>query len=270
MPKIGKRKGEVEQPKAEKKVIIRRSFTLLGGAIGIAMLVVYLISAIYPSRLFSEARDNDLVTQFPVHAAVPDSPLKTQTNERFAAINATWAKLFNKAGKHYAEPQLQFFKDSITAYECGLAKPASGPFYCSSNKEIYLDLSFLDTIQKRFPHSADQIENYVIAHQIGHYIADLLSKGDDSTKRFEDKELLADYYAGVWAHYTTKESDYADDMTVTISNVTQLSNSLTQNDKITLPDAYDYSKLNSRCNWFYKGYKSGDLNGAGTILSAKN
>ncbi|MGN6637805.1 MAG: neutral zinc metallopeptidase, partial [Mucilaginibacter sp.] len=189
-----------------------------------------------------------------------------ETNEKFAAINATWAKLFNRAGKHYTTPQLQLFKDSIIAYECGIAKPASGPFYGNSNKEIYLDLAFIDTIQKRFPRSADIIQNYVIAHQIGHYVASLLGK-DDTSNRIET-EQLADYYAGVWAHYVIKQNDYADDMTVAISNVTQLSNTLAQNDKISVPDLYDYSMLNGRSNWFYKGYESGDLNGPKTPMIA--
>lgn len=258
MPKFGKRKSEIEP---ENKVIIRRNFTLFGSAIAMVMLVVYLVSAMYPSSLFSEARDSESVTQFSVHPVIPDSPLKTAITDKFASVNATWAKLFNKTGKHYTAPQLQLFKDSIIAYECGIAKPASGPFYGNSNKEIYLDLAFIDTIQKRFPRSADIMQNYVIAHQIGHYVASLLGK--DNNLNNAETEQLADYYAGVWAHYATKSADYADDMTIAISNVTQLSIDLAQNDKISVPDVYDYSMLNGRSNWFYKGYESGDLNGPG-------
>jgi hypothetical protein len=258
MPKLVKSKSGTG-PEPGNKVIIQRNFTLFGGIIAIITLLVYLVSAIYPSRLFSEARDNELATQFSVHPAVPDSPLKTEMTDKFASINATWAKLFNRAGKHYTAPQLQLFKDSIIAYECGIAKPASGPFYGTSNKEVYLDLGFIDTIQKRFPRSADMMKDYVIAHQIGHYIAGLLSKVDNSNRT--NTEQLADYYAGVWAHYAIKQNDYADDMTVAISNVTQLSNHLAQNDKISVPDVYEYSMLNGRSNWFYKGYESGNLNG---------
>ncbi|MGN6638735.1 MAG: hypothetical protein ACTHJ8_07475, partial [Mucilaginibacter sp.] len=83
MPKLVKSKSGTE-PEPGNKVIIQRNFTLFGGLIVVIMLVGYLASAIYPSRLFSEARDNELATQFSVHPAVPDSPLKTETNEKFA------------------------------------------------------------------------------------------------------------------------------------------------------------------------------------------
>ncbi len=288
MQELEKSNNNLSEPQdpQKNKAETRRSFAVIGGILGVIILVVYLITAAYPSRLFSEVKDNDPADQQPVpavvHPVLPASPLKSSSEALLTSTNEVWVKLFKKAGIKYAAPSLQFFEDTISAYECGVTLPATGSFYCPADKEIYLDLSFFNLIKKSFPGSADMVQAYIIAHQQGHHIESLLgitAKVEAARARLSDieyqklnnkEEMLADYYAGVWAHYYWKNGLDNSDATTAISAVTQVSALLAKNDENVVPDAYNYSNIGERANWFYKGYQSGDLKGGDSILSAKD
>jgi len=123
-----------------------------------------------------------------------------------------WSKLFAEHGLRYKEPKLVLFRGS-TRSGCGYASAQTGPFYCPRDEKVYLDLSFFDELKRRFHAPGDFAEAYVIAHEVGHHVQDLLGTLKKShalqarsSKKTANKvqvrvELQADCYAGVWAHY---------------------------------------------------------------------
>jgi len=260
-----------EEDKFEK----RRNFALIGGILSVVVLVVYLITAAYPSRLFSEVRNNDRQDAQPlqpaVHANLPASPVKSSSEALFNRTNEVMAKLFRQAGKKYSAPSLQLFEDTISAYECGASLPAAGPFYCAASKQVYLDLSFFRAVEKRYPLSADLVQAYVIAHQNGHHIEELLGitakiaaiRNDLTDAQYKKllykQELLADFYAGVWMHYAYKHSFDNGDAEIAISDATQISSTLSQNIETEVVDAYHFANIGERSDWFFKGYRTGDM-----------
>jgi predicted metalloprotease len=261
----------------------RRGYALIGGVVGVILLIVYLITAAYPSRLFSEQKEGEPIGEQPVpavvHPVLPASPLKNSSAALVTSNNQVWAKLLKKEGIKYTAPSIQFFEDTISAYECGYVLPASGSFYCATDKEIYVDLSYFKAIQKQFPGSADLVQAYIVAHQQGHHIEALLgvtAKLEAARKRLSESdykaltakaEMLADYYAGVWAHYAWDKSFDDSDAAIAISEATQISAAMSKNDDIVVADPYTFKNLGGRANWFYKGFQSGELKGADSILT---
>ncbi|HJP63660.1 MAG TPA: neutral zinc metallopeptidase [Mucilaginibacter sp.] len=285
MERPGKSRGGSKRSRKSQndKIEKRRNFALVGGIAGIVVLIVYLITAAYPSRLFSEARNPEHTDHQPVPQArpvLPASKLKSSSEKLYNDNNEVMSKLFRSIGKKYVPPSLQLFQDTISAYECGAVLPAAGSFYCAESKQIYLDLSFFAAVKKRYPESADLVQAYIIAHQNGHHIAGLLgisakiaARHGDLTdaqygKLLRKQELLADFYAGVWLHHAWKKSFDNGDAELAISDVAQISTDLAENTENEVPDAYRFSTIGERSDWLFKGYRTGDLN-EGDVFTAE-
>jgi predicted metalloprotease len=253
-----------------------RNFALISGVTCAVIVVVYLIVAAYPSRLFSEQRNPTTSVEeppivAPAHPELPPSALKTSSEETFASTTHVMTRLFAEMGKTYKAPSLQLFEDTISAYQCGQSLPATGPFYCAADKQVFLDLTFFRAVKAADTTSGNNVQAYLIAHQVGHHIEDLLgitakinaalANADAVTARKLNSkaELLADYYAGVWAHYTFKKDLDNGDTEILINDVTKLSSSLARNTEKAVGDPYNYANLGNRAYAFYHGYQSGSL-----------
>ncbi len=281
-------KDDIEGPEnpEEHKGDKTRNYALIGGAAGVLILVVYLITAAYPSRLFSEVKSGDQVMQQParinIHPVLPASPMKTKCEELFASSNKVWAKVFGDIDKSYTRASLQLFEDTITADACGFVRPATGSFYCAADQKIYIDVTSFNVIQKQSGSSADLVQTYIIGHQAGHHIQDLMgitakleaAKGRlslaDYHKLSDKAEIQADYFAGVWEHYVSQKAITETDITIAISTATQASMVLSQISDRVVADPFDQENLGERAKWFSKGYKSGDMKGADSILTDKD
>lgn len=252
-----------------------RNFALISGVACVIIVVVYLMVAAYPSRLFSEQRNNPTAAEQPVvasaHPELPPSPLKTSSEKIFASTTHVMTRLFAQMGKTYKVPSLQLFEDTISAYQCGQNLPASGPFYCAADKQVFLDLAFFRAVKATDTISGNNVQAYLIAHQVGHHIENLLgitkkintalANADAVTaaKLNFKAELLADYYAGVWAHYTFKKELDNGSMAIFVGDATRISYSLAKNTESAVGDPYNYANLGDRSEAFYHGYLSGDL-----------
>jgi uncharacterized protein len=273
------RREKEEHPNQEDKVQKRRAFTVVGVVLGVAALFVYLVSSAYPEKLFEVFRSDEPVNEHTVapaaHPALPNSALKSSCEAMFASANQVMARQFSKMGKSYTAPSLQLFEDTISAYECGTVLPASGSFYCPADKELYIDLSFFRAVQQRDSLSGRWVRAYIIGHQVGHHIEGLLGitakvaakqgtlSSGDYAKLNDKLELLADYYAGVWLHYTLSNDFESSDAAAIISDATIRSTTLAENAEITVPDPYSYANLGARANAFYHGYLNGTLRNDG-------
>jgi uncharacterized protein len=140
----------------------------------------------------------------------------------------------------------------------------TGSFYCPEGKIVYVDLSVLQGFENTHPSIAKLAQAYVIGHQAGHHVLNLLAadQADTANARQADKlDLQADYYAGVWAHYAWKNQKPLDDidLELAISLVTQVGLDRMAKPGANVPDAYSHITASERAKWFSSGYRSGDL-----------
>jgi len=193
----------------------------------------------------------------------------------FKTTEDVWSRLLPKYGIRYKNPRLVLFRGQ-TVSGCGYASAQTGPFYCPADQKIYLDLSFYDELKHRFHAGGDFAEAYVLAHEVGHHVQNLLGTlnkvhaAQERAVRMGDKtqanhlqipvELQADCYAGVWAHYMRKKLDKGD-IEEALNAAAQIGDDAIQKEAqgYVVPDSFTHGTSKQRMTWFLKGYKYGDL-----------
>lgn len=179
-------------------------------------------------------------------------------------------------GKEYQEPILVFYDGNATTQGCGGATSAVGPFYCPADMKVYLDLSFFEELQTRFKAPGDFACAYVIAHEVGHHIQNLIGWSDQvqrlqSQARSESEanrwsvrlELQADFLAGVWAHHAqeTKSILEKGDVAEALNAAQRIGDDTLQRQSSgrVVPDAFTHGTAAQRKRWFSLGLQTGDL-----------
>lgn len=191
-----------------------------------------------------------------------------------------WDKLFAQAGQRYQKPKLVLFTGSVKS-ACGFANAAVGPFYCPGDKKVYIDLSFFDELAEKYRAAGEFPRAYVIAHEVGHHIQNLMGTSDQVhtlQQRVGKKEgnqlsvrleLQADYYAGVWAHHVQKMKNVLEEQDIKQAIVAAQAigddRLQKQAQGYVVPDSFTHGSAEQRARWFYKGFKSGDINGGNTF-----
>nr|WP_317193076.1 neutral zinc metallopeptidase [Pedobacter segetis] len=196
----------------------------------------------------------------------------------FADTEDVWGELFRKQDKTYQKPTLVLFNDGVQT-ACGGASSSVGPFYCPGDAKVYIDLGFMQELKTRFgAKGGDFATAYVLAHEVGHHIQNLLGtsnwvqraqQGKSETKANKLSvalELQADFYAGVFAHY---DKQYLDDGDIeeALSAAKAVGDDAIQQKtqgKI-VPDAFTHGTSKQRMKWFMKGYETGDLSQGDTF-----
>lgn len=193
-----------------------------------------------------------------------------------------WSQLFKQMGKTYTDPTLVLFRGSTTS-GCGGASAATGPFYCPADKKLYIDLSFAQQLKQQFGVNGDFAMAYVVAHEVGHHVQDLLGlsdKMDRLRQQLSEKEynkysvrleLQADFYAGVWAHYDQKMKNviHPEDIKEALNAANAIGDDRLQQEyqgRVT-PDSFTHGTSEQRMYWFKKGYDTGDLSQGDTFAS---
>lgn len=191
-----------------------------------------------------------------------------------------WTKLFGNMGKTYSKPTLVLFRDATTS-GCGTASSATGPFYCPVDQDVYIDLAFANELKQRFNAAGDFAMAYVVAHEVGHHIQDLLG----TTKKMEQiqqnvssteynkysvrLELQADFYAGIWAHYDQQMKNVIDpnDIKEALDAANAIGDDRLQQETqgTVTPDSFTHGTSAQRMYWFKKGYETGDINQGDTF-----
>ncbi|MBC7555332.1 MAG: neutral zinc metallopeptidase [Taibaiella sp.] len=191
-----------------------------------------------------------------------------------AETEDVWGHLFTDMGKQYQKPLLVSFDGEVSS-ACGSATSATGPFYCPADEKVYLDKSFFDELSKRFGAPGDFANAYVIAHEVGHHVQQLMG----TTEKFERMregmskkeanrlsvmmELQADFYAGIWAHYVAKTENIVEagdvEAALTAANAIGDDRLQKQTQGTVVPDAFTHGTSQQRMYWFKKGYETGDV-----------
>ncbi|WP_291910603.1 neutral zinc metallopeptidase [Chitinophaga sp. CB10] len=185
-----------------------------------------------------------------------------------------WTDQFAKLGMTYEEPKMRLFTDA-TVSGCGAAESAMGPFYCPADQKVYLDVSFFNELEQRFRVQGDFAKAYVIAHEVGHHVQNLLGisrKVQSMRSQLSEKEynklsvmleLQADFLAGLWANHADKMKSIleAGDIESGLSAASAVGDDKLQEAGTgrIVPDAFTHGTSAQRMAWFKKGYETGDL-----------
>ncbi|NPA28190.1 MAG: hypothetical protein GXN91_03990 [Epsilonproteobacteria bacterium] len=192
-----------------------------------------------------------------------------------------WERLLPKYGIRYKKPYLVLFRGQTTS-GCGFASAQTGPFYCPADQKIYLDLSFFDELEREFGAKGDFAKAYVLAHEVGHHIQNLMGILDkihylqEQALRRGNKtqanhlqipvELQADCLAGVWSHYVKKYLEPGD-IEEAMNAAAQIGDDMIQkrSQGYVVPDSFTHGTSKQRVYWFLRGYKSGDIRSCDTF-----
>jgi hypothetical protein len=216
------------------------------------------------------------------------SPQEREAGEFAAVVLAdtedVWNTLFRQEGGQYREPKLVLF-NGYTHSGCGGASSSTGPFYCPADEKVYIDLTFLEQMQRRLHAPGDFAAAYVIAHEVGHHVQKLLGIMDQvqvARARMSEEEynrlsvrleLQADFFAGVWAHHTQRtkavleEGDIEEGMNA--ASAVGDDRIQRQSQGYVVPDAFTHGTSEQRLRWFLKGYRTGDLSQGDTFSAAQ-
>ncbi len=188
----------------------------------------------------------------------------------FQSAQRTWTQIFAQSGQRFTKPNLQFYSGSGRS-GCGAAQSAMGPFYCPTDQGVYLDTEFFGELQNRFRASGDFAQDYVIAHEFGHHIQNLLGTSDQvsriqrsSSEREGNAasvrlELQADCYAGVWAAYNRDRLDPGDVQEgMTAAQAIGDDTLQRQAGGRVMPDSFTHGSSAQRMHWLQVGLESGD------------
>src|SRR5215510_4797674 len=256
---------------------------VLGGGIGTVILVVlYLLLGGNPQALF-----NSQQAQLPETAQYDNQAPRDEASKFVSVVLAdtedAWHAVFQQMGREYEEPKLVLFTDQ-TRSGCGFASGATGPFYCPEDRRVYIDLGFFRELQNRLGAGGDFAEAYVIAHEVGHHVQNLLGISDRvqaARRRLSEAEynqlsvrleLQADFLAGVWARYTDRVKHVVEsgDIEEAIRAASAVGDDRLQyrSRGYVVPDSFTHGTSEQRARWFRRGYETADLS-QGDTFSAR-
>ncbi|RVT98343.1 metalloprotease [Mucilaginibacter limnophilus] len=256
-----------------------RGLAMGGGLVGIIAAAIYFFTGIDPSQVLNQGQQS--TEQTTTKGSDPNDPQKQFVRVVLADTEDIWNQLFSQMGRDYEEPVLHFFEGAVSTQGCGFAQSATGPFYCPGDRKVYIDLSFFDELQNRFGAGGDFARAYVIAHEVGHHVQQLLGtsqKLEEARGRVSETEynklsvmleLQADFYAGVFAHYeqSTKNVLEAGDIEEALNAANQIGDDRLQQESSgrVEPDSFTHGTSEQRKYWFNKGYQTGDISQGDTF-----
>ncbi|MDF1862607.1 MAG: zinc metallopeptidase [Verrucomicrobiales bacterium] len=261
----------------------RRRGAAMGGGLGVIILVIVVaLLGGDPMSLLQQMDTGATVSQSsgPVELTAEQQQMSQFVSVVLADTEDVWNALFRQMGKQYEEPSLVLFSGSVQS-ACGYASAASGPFYCPADRKVYIDLVFYEELKRKFGAPGDFAQAYVIAHEVGHHVQNLLGTSrqiqsmrgkvseEDYNKLSVRLELQADYFAGVWAHHAQRMKQILEEGD--IEEAMQAANAIGDDTLqkrargYVVPDSFTHGTSEQRQRWFLKGLQSGDISGGDTF-----
>lgn len=258
---------------------------IIGGGIGAAAIaLIAMLFGVNPSSILGGG-DSPRQTE--------QAPGQNDAEKQFVArvlgtTEDVWSQVFQGMGRNYQAPTLVMFTRSVQS-GCGNASSATGPFYCPLDSKVYLDYSFFEELRSRFGASGDAANAYVIAHEVGHHVQNLLGISDQVRDRQQQVseaeanrlsvrlELQADFLAGLWAHYADqlnvqqkKETLFEEgdlDEIMNAANAIGDDRLQMQAQGYVVPDAFTHGTSAQRKEWFLRGFRTGDIKQGDTFAA---
>ena len=256
------------------------------GGLVIAAVITWLMGG-NPLSVLSDADVMGMMTDQSQSAAyeptAEEDELAKFSSQILAGTEDVWTKEFRKMGRTYEPPRLVLFTNSVQS-GCGGATSSSGPFYCSADQCVYIDLSFFSQMRQQLGADGDFAYAYVIAHEVGHhvqYLLGILDEAHQQMSRVSQKEsnrisvrleLQADFFAGIWAHHDNKMFNSLEDGDIEegLNVASKIGDDYLQKKAqgYTVPDAFNHGTSAQRVRWLKKGLASGNINDGDTFSSA--
>ena len=253
-----------------------------GVVVVIVALIGYFFFGIDPSRILGAADQAQIpaASQGQASTGVPSDEEGAFASTIYASANDTWSEIFKAQGQAYREPKMVLYT-SGTQTACGYGQAAMGPFYCPGDQGIYLDTSFFQELSQRFGAPGDFAQDYVIAHEFGHHIQNLMGISDRVTRMQRSSsevegnrlsvmlELQADCFAGVWAAHNRdrmEPNDLQEGMTAAKAIGDDTLQRETQGR--VMPDSFTHGTSEQRMTWLKRGIDTGDYRQCDTFAGA--
>jgi predicted metalloprotease len=270
---------EDESQNIEDRRGFRVSRGVAGGGIGtIVIVLIALFFGVDPSLLLQGNLQETNVPQAPApqsQQAGKQDEMRQFVARVLGSTERTWSEIFRAAGRTYNKPTLVLFSDSVQS-ACGFAQAAAGPFYCGPDQKVYIDLSFYRDLRQRFQAPGDFAQAYVIAHEVGHHVQNLLgimAKVQSAQSRAGSRneanalsvrlELQADCLAGIWASYANRERNILEpgDVEEGLNAAAQIGDDRIQkrSQGYVVPEGFTHGSAEQRVQWFRRGIESADL-----------
>lgn len=261
------------------------------GGIGLGGIIIYLLISFLggdPSAVMEQMGSTQAQTEYVddgTDYSEVDVELMTFCKRILAGTEDVWTKEFAKMGRTYNAPKMVIFSDAVSS-GCGNATSASGPFYCSADETVYLDLEFFKSMKKQIGADGDFAYAYVIAHEVGHHVQNELgilgqahqqmAKYGRDTKQSNEisvrLELQADFFAGVWAYNDNKMFGSLEDGDIeeALNAAAKIGDDYLQKQAYgrTMPETFNHGTSAQRSRWLKKGLYTGDVSQGDTFSPA--
>lgn len=235
------------------------------------------------SNVAQESMTEEVVTDGNYTPSAEEEELAHFAKQILAGTEDVWTKIFKENGLNYEPPKLVLFSRAVRS-ACGNATSSTGPFYCSGDQTVYIDLSFFSSMQEELGGGGDFAYAYVIAHEVGHHVQYLLgtlneahSQMDRVSETEANKisvrlELQADFYAGIWAHYDNKMFGSLEDGDIEegLDIASKIGDDYLQKQAqgYEVPESFNHGRSEWRVRWLKKGLTTGDLSQGDTFKPA--
>jgi hypothetical protein len=258
----------------------------LGGGGLLLLLVVSLVTGIDPMQLLDVAQQTQVSTD-PGQSGqmgAPADDLGQFSASVLASTEDVWGEVLPSQGVAYQQPRLVLFSGAVQS-ACGTASAAVGPFYCPADSQLYLDLSFFDELDQRFGAPGDFAQAYVIAHEVGHHVQNVLGIAEkvDRARRGASQEdgnalqvrmeLQADCLAGVWGHHANRTARLLEpgDVEEGLAAAAAIGDDRLQRQATgsVQPESWTHGSSAMRARWLRRGLDSGDITVCDTFGAAQ-
>lgn len=246
----------------------------IGGIGAVIILVIGLLTGKDFSGLLNNVQSSNVQQPVNTRAVKNDDSTAELVKVVLASTEDVWSSIFKESGQQYTAPTLVMFTNA-TQSGCGGASSAMGPFYCPADQKVYIDLAFCSELRDRFQAPGNFAVAYVVAHEVGHHIQDLLgisAQVQQQRSRLSEAaynklsvklELQADFLAGVWAYHANKMRGILEpgDLEGALTAANAIGDDKLQKESqgYIVPDAFTHGTSQQRMYWFKKGFETGDM-----------
>ncbi len=249
-----------------------RGLAIGGGGIGVLVIAVAaLLCGVDPRQMLENMPQTEVQQPSTASNSATNKPVDENRQFVGAVMGSTedvWGTILpQQARVRYQAPKLVLFTSQVSS-ACGYASAATGPFYCPGDQNLYLDFAFFQELKSEFKAPGDFAQAYVIAHEVGHHVQNLLGtmekvqRSGSNNRLSVALELQADCYAGVWANYAAKKGLVeAGDPEEAIRAAAAVGDDMIQKrtQGYVVPDSFTHGSAQQRMEWFARGMKSGDM-----------
>jgi predicted metalloprotease len=261
-----------------------RRIAIGGGLGGIVVLVLALLFGADPRQILEQLpQQGSGAPQTSRQSSAEEEELKQFVAVVLAQTEDAWTEEFRRLGREYRKPTLVLFSGEVES-ACGIADAAVGPFYCSQDEKLYIDLTFFQELRTKFGAPGDFAVAYVVAHEVGHHVQNLLGTMDQvhaAERRMSEEdrnrvsvrlELQADFLAGVWANRARNRGIVEPgDVEEALGAASSVGDDRLQREGqgYVVPDSFTHGSSEQRIRWFRKGLETGDVRQGDTFRTSE-